>query len=56
MIKRADRVKFYIFNYCPYLLIAALLLTSYFVQSSDSPAQGEIALVSRITKRPKEAI
>ena len=39
MIKRGDQIQLYLFNYFAYFLVAALLITSYFVQGSL--AQGE---------------
>ena len=48
MIKRGDEIKLYIFNYFAYFLVAALLITSYFVQPL---AQGEPSFTERIHLR-----
>ena len=45
-MKRGDQIQLYLFNYFAYFLVAALLITSYFVQGPL--AQGEPNFTERI--------
>ena len=49
MIKRGDQIQLYLFNYFAYFLVAALFITSYFVQGPL--AQGEPNFTERIHLR-----